>query len=638
MPRNIESEWYLATEESMTTPLGTSPATVSSRRLTAATNRHGRLGANDRRFRRITDRLQHLLQAGCLLGGLTVGLLPTLEAVAADAPLAVGVAQVDITPDYLGQEVADALKKSRGLARERLTLTATHTHTAPMLRDVAPTLFGVPIPPEHQERINRYTREVTAKLIQVAEAALKDLQPARLGWAVGRLGFARNRRPKRGPVDHDLPILVVRDLNGKERAIYFSYACHCVTLSHNQISGDWAGYAQDQIQTWAFGKQLALIFLAGEVVADYSLRLKRELDRTRVWVNGYANDAPCYIPSERVLQEGGYEGGDAMIYYDRPTRFKAGLENQIVAVVHAQLGADFKAPDQPASQSSAQPAAPKPAAEPTLAPEPSPSVVAKVILDETKPAAAREALINTHTNLAAALIAEMTRGVKPGDPEEYQRIPWIWRVAIRAGKQNQADEIRRILNVSLPQGREDLRDWQAVVVGGGLINGLSQLQLWPGDRLAEIVAPDAALLKLWLRALSLASAMADDSSVPTGTRYDALRMLGAESYDKRGLQLTGYLGRRANEELQMGAISGLADMRSPRVAAALLSGIGHYSSPNRTLALDALLRDETRQAALIEAVAAGRVTTSQLGEKRIQTLKETANPELRARAEKLLTK
>ena len=138
--------------------------------------------------------------------------------------------------------------------------------------------------------------------------------------------------------------------------------------------------------------------------------------------------------------------------------------------------------------------------------------------------------------------------------------------------------------------------------------------------------------------MNLAAALGDDSSVPTGTRYDALRMLGVEPYEKRGLQLTGYLGRRANEELQMGAISALADMRSPRGAAALLSGIDHYSMPNRNLALDALLRDELRQSALLDAVAAGRVTVSQLGEKRIQTLKAAANPELRARAEKLFAK
>jgi len=98
------------------------------------------------------------------------------------------------------------------------------------------------------------------------------------------------------------------------------------------------------IQTWAFGDNLALVFLPGEVVVDYSLRLKRELDAKRLWINAYANDVPCYIPSERVLQEGGYEGGGAMVYYDKPTRFATGIENAIVQTVHELLPASFANP------------------------------------------------------------------------------------------------------------------------------------------------------------------------------------------------------------------------------------------------------------------------------------------------------
>ena len=36
-------------------------------------------------------------------------------------------------------------------------------------------------------------------------------------------------------------------------------------------------------------------------------------------MTGYANDVMAYIPSLRVLKEGGYEGGGAMIYYGLPT-------------------------------------------------------------------------------------------------------------------------------------------------------------------------------------------------------------------------------------------------------------------------------------------------------------------------------
>ncbi len=96
------------------------------------------------------------------------------------------------------------------------------------------------------------------------------------------------------------------------------------------------------VETWTFGEELAMVFLPGEVVVDYSLRLKRELDRSRLWVNAYCNDDPCYIPSERVLKEGGYEGATAMTYYDLPAPFRPGLEDKIIAAVHAQLPATFK--------------------------------------------------------------------------------------------------------------------------------------------------------------------------------------------------------------------------------------------------------------------------------------------------------
>ena len=107
------------------------------------------------------------------------------------------------------------------------------------------------------------------------------------------------------------------------------------------------------VQSWGFGDDLALVFLAGEVVVDYSLRLKRELDGSRLWVSGYANDVPCYIPSERILREGGYEGGGAMVYYDRPTRFATGVEDSIVSAVKEVVPKTFQVtPKKTAAKSS----------------------------------------------------------------------------------------------------------------------------------------------------------------------------------------------------------------------------------------------------------------------------------------------
>ena len=95
------------------------------------------------------------------------------------------------------------------------------------------------------------------------------------------------------------------------------------------------------VQTWSFGKDLAMVFLAGEVVVDYSLRLKRDFDGARLWVNAYSNDVPCYIPSLRVLKEGGYEAAGAMLYYDRPTQLAPQVEELIIGAVRDILPADF---------------------------------------------------------------------------------------------------------------------------------------------------------------------------------------------------------------------------------------------------------------------------------------------------------
>jgi putative membrane-bound dehydrogenase-like protein len=352
-------------------------------------------------------------------------------------------------------EVARRLKEKAGIKRERIALTFTHSHTTPKTSGSADTIFSSPIPPEHQQRIDRYTAELTDALERVALAALADRKPAQLAWAVGKVGFAKNRRTENGPVDHDLPMLIVKDAGGSIRAIYVTYACHCVTLSDNKISGDWAGYAQEAIeknhpgavalvsigcgsdsnpdsgvtgdniavaaeqgaqiaaevdrllrgelkplagqiaaelktidlplgerpsrgeleklsaedspagynakfqlaklergeqllsaieypiQTWVFGDDLAMVFLGGEICVDYSIRLKQLLNANRLWLHGYANDFCCYIPSERLVREGGYGGGAEVVYFALPATLQAGLEQKIVDEVLRQVPPGF---------------------------------------------------------------------------------------------------------------------------------------------------------------------------------------------------------------------------------------------------------------------------------------------------------
>lgn len=92
------------------------------------------------------------------------------------------------------------------------------------------------------------------------------------------------------------------------------------------------------VQVVRLGHELVLIALGGEVVADYSLRLKREIAGFKIWVAGYPNDVFTYVPSERVLAEGGYEGARCMRYTEtmgfHPGPWAPGLESKIIAEVH----------------------------------------------------------------------------------------------------------------------------------------------------------------------------------------------------------------------------------------------------------------------------------------------------------------
>ena len=366
------------------------------------------------------------------------------------------------------------------LPRERFAISSTHSHSAPWLRGFAPNIFAT-VPEDHAARLARYEAELTEKLVQVALQACSNQRDATLSLGFGAAGFAMNRRVIKegrwsgfgetpdGPVDKRVPLLAAHDSDGKLIALLANYACHCTTETgdFNQISGDWAGFAADNleaehpgavaliaigcgadanpsprgthemarqhgrtladevkrllpslqrinpqitarmaridlplagvpdeaelqqqaeqpgvagsrarwfleqlkqgtpvptsvpgypIQTWCFGDDLAMVFLGGEVVVDYALRMNDMFDGSRLWINAYSNDVPCYIASARLLREGGYEVDSSMLYYRRPSSLAPETEDLICDTVQkllpheyysASLQQDFPAPLNP---------------------------------------------------------------------------------------------------------------------------------------------------------------------------------------------------------------------------------------------------------------------------------------------------
>ena len=381
-----------------------------------------------------------------------------------------------VTTDLLGlpgsvsEVVATRVKQKYGLSRDQLFLNSSHTHSGPVIGMMLSVAYEGEkgINPEQWEAVKAYTGQLEGQMVRVVGDALRKLQPATLSFGHGEADFAINRRVKttagyvggvnrEGPVDHDVPILVVRNQHGKIFGIVFGYACHNTTIGSNfyKFSGDYAGFAQQRLEkryrgavamfmegcgadanpyprwskersgvefarehgedlaqevekaadgsliavagplktafkvfpvkfagpptradyerqlksddiyvrkhaedmleiidqkgqvpssypyaleVWEFGTSLTIVGLAGEVVVDYDLRLKKELGADKLWVAGYSNDVFAYVPSLRVLKEGGYEGGGAMIYYGQPGPFAPSIEETIIGEVHEVIG------------------------------------------------------------------------------------------------------------------------------------------------------------------------------------------------------------------------------------------------------------------------------------------------------------
>lgn len=87
------------------------------------------------------------------------------------------------------------------------------------------------------------------------------------------------------------------------------------------------------LHAWKLGPDLLMIGMGAETVVDYALRFKREFGAS-TWVCGYADDMIAYIPSRRVWEEGGYEGGSSLYEYGRPAfRWSGEVEPRIATAV-----------------------------------------------------------------------------------------------------------------------------------------------------------------------------------------------------------------------------------------------------------------------------------------------------------------
>lgn len=194
-------------------------------------------------------------------------------------------------PTEVTERVFGKIAEKTPLRREHFAISSTHSHSAPWLMGFAPNIFAE-LPDDHRARLQRYENELVEKLVAVAQQAIEKRRPGRLSVAYGKVGFARNRRVLEngqwkgfgvqadGPVDHRLPVLAAHDTDGNLITLLATYACHCTTEtgSFNEISGDWAGFAAEFIEA-EHPESVALISIGAGADANPEPRGTHELSK-----------------------------------------------------------------------------------------------------------------------------------------------------------------------------------------------------------------------------------------------------------------------------------------------------------------------------------------------------------------------
>ncbi|MBI5773563.1 MAG: neutral/alkaline non-lysosomal ceramidase N-terminal domain-containing protein [Verrucomicrobia bacterium] len=93
------------------------------------------------------------------------------------------------------------------------------------------------------------------------------------------------------------------------------------------------------VAVWQFGEDLTLVTLSGEVVVDYARLIEDAIGPLKLWLAAYSHDVFGYVPSARVLREGGYETRGMI--YGGPGFFAPEVETVLVQKVRelaAQAG------------------------------------------------------------------------------------------------------------------------------------------------------------------------------------------------------------------------------------------------------------------------------------------------------------
>lgn len=172
----------------------------------------------------------------------------------------------------------------------------------------------------------RHGAELAGAILGVLDRPMRPVNGAL------KLAYQEVELPFEDPPAHDQ---LVKDAQSKDpyvkkRAeLYLSYA----TTGEKPPTGIMLPLASIRI-----GHDLTFVAMGGEVVADYGIRFKRLFNAEHPWLIGYAYEVPCYIPSVRILKEGGYEAQSSLIYYGFYGPFRARIENLLIGKMTDLVG------------------------------------------------------------------------------------------------------------------------------------------------------------------------------------------------------------------------------------------------------------------------------------------------------------
>lgn len=189
-----------------------------------------------------------------------------------------------------------------------------------------------PLPRRTVELAEAYGRQIAASVNETLNGTM-PLVSGELQSAYREIDLALDQLPTPEQIEADL----------KSENVYIVRRARTL-LEKIASEGSLSPTYPYPVQVWAIGNDVDMVILGGEVVVDYSLRIKDEVgdhpSGHHTWVAGYSNDVMAYIPSARVLKEGGYEGATSMIYYGLPTVWSGDVEEHILRTtkeLHAEV-------------------------------------------------------------------------------------------------------------------------------------------------------------------------------------------------------------------------------------------------------------------------------------------------------------